>query len=176
MNDLFTHMIICRRTTNVVNIAQYCAILRNIVRQNWACTAFVLMQFNVCTVRPTYILAIEKDIWIASTAANTTLILAAALLLLWRLRRNKRRVWIREILCKQRQEGAHHLLIPQLMSNELSRCAALQKHQTEKPKQRCRPTPKGRSHTESKRSQTQAPGPPSEPYPRTVSSKFLLNA
>jgi len=47
---------------------QYCAILRNIVRQNWACTAFVHMQFNVCTVRPTYILAIEKDISIASTA------------------------------------------------------------------------------------------------------------
>ena len=59
----------------------------------------------------------EEDISIASIAVNTTLILAAALLLIRRLRRSKRRVWVREILCKRRQEGAHHLLIPQLMSD-----------------------------------------------------------
>ena len=103
MVDLFTHIIICHRTTNVVNIAQYCAILRNI---------------DDVDMHSYLYLAMEKDSWIASIALNTRLILAAALLLLWRLRRNKRRVWIREILCKQRQEGAHHLLIPQLMSNE----------------------------------------------------------
>jgi len=53
----------------------------------------------------------EEDISIASIAVNTTLIFAAALLILRRLRRKKRRVWVREILCKRRQEGAHHLLI-----------------------------------------------------------------
>ena len=51
----------------------------------------------------------------AAAAVNMTLISCASWLLLKRFRRKKRSVWVREILCKRLQEGAHHLLIPQLM-------------------------------------------------------------
>ena len=103
MEDLFTHMIICHQTTNCFS---------SFSRLHCLCTQSVHSYYYVIIIS-----AMEEDISIAAIAVNTTLIFAAALLILRRLRRKKRRVWVREILCKRRQEGAHHLLIPQLMSD-----------------------------------------------------------
>ena len=88
-----TH-IICHRTTNCFS---------SFSRLHCLCTQSVHSYYYVIIIS-----AMEEDISIACIAVNTTLIFAAALLKLRRLRRKKRRVWVREILCKRRQEGAHH--------------------------------------------------------------------